>query len=124
MRNLRNIALAGATAVALTFGSTSVAIAEDANAQTQQSSQQGATDTPKPGLSSWVGQNIFGIGEHGGKGDKTDAQQIFGSSKNWADASTAGKRLYVFSVVLGITAILALLIAPIDNFIKYGPHAK
>lgn len=123
MRNLRNIALAGATAVALTFGSTSVAAADEP-AQPQQNSQQGATDTPKPGLSSWVGQNIFGIGEHGGKGDKTDAQQIFGSSKDWANASTAGKRLYVFSVVLGITAILALLIAPIDNFIKYGPHAK
>lgn len=123
MRNLRNIALAGATAAALTFGGTAVAAADEP-AQPQQNSQQGATDTPKPGLSSWVGQNIFGIGEHGGKGDKTDAQQIFGSSKNWADASTAGKRLYVFSVVLGITAILALLIAPIDNFIKYGPHAK
>ena len=109
MRNFRNVALAGATAVALTFGGTSVAAAETA---------------PEPGLSSRIGQDIFKIGEHGKEGDITDGQKLFGSSKDWDEVNEAGKRLYIFTAVLGTTAVAALLIAPAYNFVKFGPFAN
>lgn len=119
MRNFRNAAIAGATALALTFGGTSVATAapETNNSSTQQD------NTQTPGLSSKIGQGIFKIGEHGGTNDKTDGQKIFGSSKDWDNANEAGKRLYIFTAILGVTAAAALLIAPAYNFIKFGPFA-
>ena len=121
MRNFLNAAIAGATALALTFGGTSVATAADAPESNNSSTQQ--DNTQNPGLSSWVGQNIFKIGEKGGKGDITDGEKLFGSSKDWENANEAGKRLYVFTAILGVTAVAALAIAPAYNFIKYGPFA-
>ena len=121
MRNFRNAAIAGATALALTFGGTSVATAEEAPKPPASSEQQ--DNTQNPGLSSWVGQNIFKIGKHGEDGDVTDGQKLFGSSKDWENANEAGKRLYIFTAILGVTAAAALLIAPAYNFIKYGPFA-
>ncbi len=118
MRNLRNIALAGATAVALTFGSTSVAIAEDANAQTQQSSQQGGS------LANKIGKGIFKIEGAETESDTLKGREIFGTQSSLSEQPVGAKLLYSLTVILGAAAVLGMIIAPIDNFIKYGPHAK
>lgn len=121
MRTFRNAALAGATAVALTFGGASVATAAPEEQGTPASSQD---TTQNPGLSSWVGQNIFNIGEHGSDTDKIDGGALFGSSKDWDEVNDAGKRLYILTAILGVSAVASLLIAPVYNFVKFGPFAQ
>ena len=117
MRNFRNAAIAGATALALTFGGTSVATAGASETSQSQESQN-------PGLSSWVGKNIFNIGEHGSDTDEIDGEALFGSSKDWDKVNDAGKRLYILTAILGVSAVASLLIAPVYNFVKFGPFAQ
>ncbi len=126
MRNFRNAAIAGATAVALTFGGASVATAAEAPAKqdTTASSSQDNNNAQTAGLSSKIGHSIFGIEKQGDKTDTLNGRNIFGSSKDHAAEPKAARVLYALTIVLGITAVGSLLIAPIDNFLKYGPFAK
>ena len=128
MRNFRNAAIAGATAVALTFGGASVATAAEAPAKedttASSSSQDTGNNAQTAGLSSKIGHSIFGIEKQGDETDTLNGRNIFGSSKDHAAEPKAARVLYALTIVLGITAVGALLIAPIDNFIKYGPFAK
>lgn len=126
MRNFRNAAIAGATAVALTFGGASVATAAEAPAKqdTTASSSQDNNNAQTAGLSSKIGHSIFGIEKQGDETDTLNGRNIFGSSKDHAAEPKAARVLYALTIVLGITAVGSLLIAPVDNFLKYGPFAK
>ena len=64
MRNFRNAAIAGATAVALTFGGASVATAAEAPAKqdTTASSSQDNNNAQTAGLSSKIGHSILMTG--------------------------------------------------------------
>ncbi len=127
MRNFRNAAIAGATALALTFGGTAVAGAEetvDNPSATNQSASEQNKGGDKPRSSS---TRIFeSIG-----GDHSDpdtymvnGRDLFGSSKNWDNVGTPAKVLYGLTVALGAVAAFGLILAPLDNFIKYGPFAQ
>lgn len=102
---------------ALSFGSAPVAIAATPATGQSQESQ-------KPDLSSWADQNIFNIGEHGSETDEIDGENLFDFSRDWKNVSDAGKRLYIFTAILGVTSVAALLIAPAYNFVKFGPFAQ
>lgn len=116
MRKFRNAALAGATAMALTFSGTSVAMAQDT--QTQQAADQAAAAQPA----------TDNTGDKAPASEKSSANakgtDIFGSQRVWKDVPSEWKALYAGTWILGIVAVLALVAAPIDNFIKYGPFAK
>lgn len=132
MRNFHNAAIAGTTALALTFGGTAVAGAEEtADNQTaadqtvgNQSASEQNQGGDKPRSSS---TRIFeSIG-----GDHSDpdtymvnGRDLFGSSKNWDNVGTPAKVLYGLTVALGAVAAFGVILAPLDNFINYRPFAQ
>lgn len=127
MRKFRNAALAGATAMALTFGGTSVAMAEE-NTDTQPAapagtSQQEKSTSSQTSLQHVIGRDIFQINPKDDTTNEVEGQKIFGE-KNWDEVPFGWKFLYGSTWALGIVAAIALVAGPIDNFIKYGPFAK
>ncbi|MCQ4622847.1 hypothetical protein [Corynebacterium sp. CCUG 70398] len=118
MRKFRNAALAGATAMALTFGGTSVAAAEENTDQTntQPGANQDATDQETNG------QNESEASEK--KETEINGREIFGQKPNWDAVPSSWKAIYAGTWILGIVAVIAAIAGPIDNFIKYGPFAK
>ena len=126
MRNLRNIALAGATAVALTFGGTSVAVAAETPAQDQQqSSQQDAGKGSSKAGGSWQHKfgRALGIDPKDEKTYKVKGEDMWGVKKA-EDLADSAKTLYGLTIALGVFAGLSALAAPIYNFFKFGPFAN
>lgn len=139
MRAFRNAALAGATALAVTFGGTTVAVAETteqpANQATQSDGKQetategkqqapaGEKEKPKASSESKIqhkiGKDLFGI-VPGETSDTINGENVFGSSKDFSEENAATKFFYSLTVILGVTAILGLIIAPLQNYLKYG----
>ena len=110
MRNFRNAAIAGATAVALTFGGASVATAAEQNEPTNASSS-----------ASWQ----TGFGHLIGNDHKTNVkgEDLWGKERNPEATGQAAEVLRGLSIALGVFAGLTFLVAPAYNFIKFGPFA-
>lgn len=126
MRTFRNAALAGATALALTFGSTAVAVAAPSEQSASEQNEGQAGDTSvETGIFETIG------GDHSNPDTyMTNGRALFGSSKgidgdgNTRENPTAAKVLYGITAVLGALSVFTMILAPLDNFIKYGPFAK
>lgn len=134
MRNFRMATLAGATAVAVAFGSTSVAFAEDApttptNTDQQQSQDRGEYDRPanpkneSPGgsstrigkaLGAWSHENNQTT-EHGADGTK-----IFGLQKDLSSQPVWAQLLYSLNLITVIGALIGLVGGPLYNFVVHG----
>ena len=111
MRNFRNAAIAGATAVALTFGGASVATAAE---DTTTSTSEGR---------SW--QTAVGGSLGNDHGDsKVVGENLWGKTRNPEKNPEVAETLRGLSIALGVFAGLTFLIAPAYNFIKFGPFAK
>ena len=127
MRNLRNIALAGATAVALTFGGTSVAVAADGDQapEQKQSSQQDAGKGSSKAGGSWQHKfgRALGIDPKDEKTYKVKGEDMWGVKKA-EDLADSAKTLYGLTIALSVFAGLSALAAPIYNFFKFGPFAN
>ena len=122
MRTFRNAALASATALALTFGGTAVAGAEEPAPNQTPSEQNQVGD--KPRSSSTRAFEFIG-GDHNDPDTyMVNGRDLFGSSKNWDNVGTPAKVLYGLTVALGAVAAFGVILAPLDNFIKYGPFAQ
>lgn len=98
---IRNAAIAGATALAVAFGGSTVAFAQETNSSSQEntssSSQQDNNSSSQEGngssaseegakgeasLSSKIGDTWFNKGENDNKTTEADGRAIFGSSKH------------------------------------------
>ncbi len=130
---IRNAALAGATALAVAFGGSTVAFAEtteqgdntvtvEDQSQSNQSQSNTAPDgkadtTPEdytPSLSSKIGSKV--------EGDQAaDGTAIFGSSKDFSGQPEWAKILYGLTVVAGLGTLLGTIIGPVHNFLVHGP---
>jgi len=53
-----------------------------------------------------------------------NGRDLFGLTKEWDNVGTPAKVLYGLTVALGSVAAFGLILAPLDNFIKYGPFAQ
>lgn len=106
MRTFRKAALAGATAVALTFGTASVATAQEAPVV-----EQG------PSLSSQIGAALDAS-------QPADGREIFGSSKDLSSQPAWAQLLYAGSLIAGITSFVGLVVGPVYNFFVHGPFAR
>lgn len=108
MRNFRQVALAGATALAVTFGSTAVAAAEELTTTTT-AAESG------PSLSHKIGKHL--------KSDqKADGREIFGVQKEGFEAEPAwAKLLYGLLIFNSAAAFFGLVVGPAYNFIVHGP---
>ena len=108
MRNFRQVALAGATALAVTFGSTAVAAAE------QDQTKVTATENG-PSLSSKIGKDLD-------SGTTADGRAIFGVQKEGFEEQPAwAKLLYGLLIFNSAAAFFGLIVGPAYNFIVHGP---
>lgn len=107
MRNFRQVALAGATALAVTFGSTAVAAAqENENTTVTQSG---------PSLSHKIGKDLESDQE-------ADGRTIFGVQKEGFEEQPAwAKLLYGLLIFNSAAAFFGLVVGPAYNFIVHGP---
>ena len=126
---IRNAAIAGATALAVAFGGTTVASADETvdqngnNVTVEQANPsktgngQAEDQTPEdytPSLSSKLGHKLEGDQAANGVG-------IFGSSKDFSGQPAWAKVFYGATVVAGIGALLGGIIGPVYNFFVHGP---
>lgn len=121
MRSFRSAAVAGATAMAVAFGGTTIATAQDAEVV------EVHEDTTTNG-------NKFDDGETGGSlsskiGGKTDATEpangtaIFGSSKDgFGDQPAWAKIMYGATILGAVGTFIGAIVGPIYNYIHHGPH--
>ena len=125
---IRNAALAGATALAVAFGGSTVAFAETTEqgdntvtVEKQSQSKTGpggvADTTPEdytPSLSSKIGNKV--------EGDQAaDGTAIFGSSKDFSGEPEWAKILYGVTIATGVAALVGNIIGPVYNFFVHGP---
>lgn len=128
---IRNAAIAGATAIAVAFGGTTVASAQSSQDTTAPSAPATAT-ADYPGL---LGSSLEGdstsskIGDNLNAQDDADGRAIFGSSKTEDNgtASLAGqpawaKLLYAATIIGGIATVVGTIVGPVYNYIFHGPH--
>ena len=107
MRNFRQVALAGATALAVTFGSTAVATAETEPTET--------TTVNGPSLSHEIGKQLDA-------GTTADGRAIFGVQKEGFEEQPAwAKLLYGLLIFNSAAAFFGLIVGPAYNFIVHGP---
>ena len=124
---IRNAAIAGATALAVAFGGTTVASAQETVTQDDHNvtvEQQNPSKTAKGGdddngksggsLSSKLGHKLEGDKAANGVG-------IFGSSKDFSGQPAWAKVFYGATVVAGLGALLGGIIGPVYNFFVHGP---
>ncbi|ERS47148.1 hypothetical protein QP943_01610 [Corynebacterium kefirresidentii] len=124
---IRNAAIAGATALAVAFGGTTVASADETVNQNgneitvqpqnpSNTAKGGDDDNGKSGgsLSSELGHKL--------EGDKAaNAVGIFGSSKDFSGQPAWAKVFYGATVLAGVGALLGGIIGPVYNFFVHGP---
>ena len=135
---IRNAAVAGATALALTFGGSTVAFAQDAaptteaSSQQEGSSEQGKENQNDSSLSTKVG-HWFDIDDEDNIHADANGQAIFGSSKHencdanetaecehLADQPTWAKTAYGVGVASAVASVIGL-IGVVYNFFVHGP---
>ncbi|MEX3503784.1 hypothetical protein [Corynebacterium sp. LK2510] len=142
MRNFRKAALAGATAVAVTFGTASIAAAAEsaegldmnssatapattnaqAPAETKDESSSPNTDVA---LSSQMGKLLGAWEVKDGQvvTNPADGQALFGSSEEgegWMAQPLWAQLLYVGSIFAGVSAFIGLIVGPAYNFVVHG----
>ena len=127
MRNFRKAALAGATAVAVAFGSTSVAMAEEAKEETAKVQTRPKSDADGKGpatTSSKIGKGL-GATDEDGNPTGADGRVLFGSSKEaegrtWGDQPAWAKAGYITTIFLSVSAAVGLIVGPLYNFFVHG----
>lgn len=115
MRKFEKAALAGATAVAVAFGSAAVAPAEEATPDTATVAATQATPTAGTGSAATkVGHDL--------EADKgADGTKIFGFEKDLASQPAWAQLFYGVTVLAGVSAFIGLIVGPLYNFIVHGP---
>lgn len=132
---IRNAAIAGATALAVAFGGTTVASAEDTAApkQEQSSTANSSSTSDNKGESTpdekdaAKGASLSSKINTGLKleGDKeADGQKIFGSSKDLSEQPKWAKVLYGTTIATAIATLIGMVVGPLANFVQFGPFSR
>lgn len=119
MSTFRKTAMAGATALAVAFGSTSIATAQE----------NPTAEVGNSNISSQLGAQLdANPSDHSDAGNFADGTALFGSSKGAAENEEAfeaqpawAQLLYGGTVFAGVAAIVGLVVGPLYNFIVHGP---
>ncbi|HCJ68226.1 MAG TPA: hypothetical protein DHV38_02130 [Corynebacterium casei] len=135
---IRNAAIAGATAIAVAFGGTTIASAQDeegsAQAQSSQSSEEtteentedaqsseGLSSEGDASLSSKIGDSeLVDNGEDDNKNTEFAGKDVFGSSKNFENVPSWAKGFYALTIVASIGSLIGLVVGPAANYIQFG----
>ena len=131
MRNFRKAALAGATAVAVAFGSTAVATAETTEDTTAAENTYVAPSRPvedkdgkdgvKPGSSHKITNSEWlQFRDEDGKLRGTDGEAIFGKKDNFDAQPRYAKLGYGATIFTAVSAVIGLIVGPLYNFFIHG----
>lgn len=138
MRNFRKAALAGATAVAVAFGSTAVATAETAPTGEENKAVDNYTapirerdaandaivdaDGKVQGTGSSNIARSFDAVDKDGNLKGADGRSLFGKEKPNFDKQPGWARWgYVLSIFTAVSAVVGLVVGPLYNFVVHGP---
>lgn len=128
MRNLKKAAFAGATAVAVAFGTTAVATAATpdnpdnfSHVRTHDSAVDGST--PGDNLPAKIGHKVEATDS---KGNPTGVEWNEFSG-NWDQNGTKtpvwAKIAFVGGIFAAVSAFVGLIVGPAYNYVVHGPHA-
>lgn len=135
---IRNAAIAGATAIAVAFGGTTIASAEEATNDENISSNvegtssdlssdpegaEGAEGEESNGgsLSSKIGDSdLVNKGPEDNKTTQFNGRDVFGSSKNFENVPSWAQAFYALTVVASIGSLIGLVVGPAANYIQFG----
>ena len=131
MRNFRKAALAGATAVAVAFGSTAVATAqtdEDTTAAentyvapSRPVADKDSKDGVKPGSSHKITNSEWlQFRDEDGNLRGTDGEAIFGKKDNFDAQPRYAKLGYGATIFTAVSALVGLIVGPLYNFFVHG----
>ena len=121
---IRNAALAGATALAVVFGGTTVAVAAEGPSSAEATQTTTANEGSSQQASSNEGQSFPNKVDQDLQleGEKpADGTKIFGSSKDFSGQPAWAKVFYGATVLAGVGALLGGIIGPVYNFFVHGP---
>ena len=129
MRNFRKAALAGATAVAVAFGSTAVATAETEEQQApaytapvREVEDKDGKDGVEPASSHKITNSEWlEFRDKDGNLRGTDGEEIFGSQKdNFGDQPRYARIAYGATIFTAVSALVGLIVGPLYNFFVHG----
>lgn len=132
---IRNAAIAGATAIAVAFGGTTIASAEEANNDENISSnvegtssdlssdEDAASEEEGNGgsLSSKIGDSdLVDKGEDDNKNTQFNGRDVFGSSKDHDNIPSWAESFYALTIVASIGSLIGLVVGPVANYFQFG----
>lgn len=125
MRNFRKAALAGATAVAVAFGSTTMAVAEEAGTpadETNQTQDAGSSNEGTDSQASGSTKIGAGLGAYDKDGaTAADGRAIFGSDKTgFGEQPDWAKAFYALTIFTSAAAFVGMIVGPAYNFVVHG----
>ncbi|MCG7292069.1 hypothetical protein [Corynebacterium afermentans] len=132
MRNFRKAALAGATAVAVAFGSTAVATAQTAEDTTAAENTDVAPSRPvkdkdgKDGVEPASSEKIthsewLEYRDEDGNLRGANGEALFGSSKEGFEEQPRYAKLgYGATIFTAVSALVGLIVGPLYNFFVHG----
>ena len=131
MRNFRKAALAGATAVAVAFGSTAVATAETEGTEAPKApytapvrpvEDKDSKDGVEPASSNKIVQSEWlEFRDKDGNLRGTDGEQIFGSQKDtFGDQPRYARLAYGATIFTAVSAVVGLIVGPLYNYFVHG----
>lgn len=132
---IRNAAIAGATAIAVAFGGTTIASAEEAtndenissnveNTSSDLSSDEDAASEEEGNggsLSSKIGDSdLVDKGEGDDKNTQFNGRDVFGSSKDHDNIPSWAQSFYALTIVASIGSLIGLVVGPVANYFQFG----
>ncbi|WP_313547549.1 hypothetical protein [Corynebacterium sp.] len=131
---IRNAAIAGATAIAVAFGGTTIATAAetpaepDTAASAEGSSEGLSSDDAKSeeesngaSLSSRIGDSdLVNKNEDDNKNTQFNGRDVFGSSKDHENIPSWAQSFYALTIVASIGSLIGLVVGPAANYIQFG----
>lgn len=131
MRNFRKAALAGATAVAVAFGSTAVATAATEGTEAPEApaytapvrpvEDKDSKDGVEPASSNKIVQSEWlEFRDKDGNLRGTDGQAIFGKKDNFNAQPRYAKLGYGATIFTAVSALVGLIVGPLYNFFVHG----
>ena len=132
MRNFRKAALAGATAVAVAFGSTAVATAATEGTEAPEApaytapvrevEDKDGKDGVEPASSHKITNSEWlEFRDKDGNLRGTDGEEIFGSQKdNFGDQPRYARIAYGATIFTAVSALVGLIVGPLYSFFVHG----
>ena len=128
---IRNAAIAGATAIAVAFGGTTIATAADQDSATSAEGSAEGLSSEDPAsednasedasLSSRIADSgLVDNGEGGDKNTQFKGTDVFGSSKDHDNIPSWAKSFYALTIVASIGSLIGLVVGPAANYFQFG----